>query len=479
MGGLSLINNIEIRCINCFHIYTMKIKPEFPNSKLQKTCKCSSTSIELSTFLIEYKKHKKFAISCSKCNKTNQKDYIYCEDCQKLNCLNCLKSTHQNNELKNHKYISIDKYDFYCTHHKNDNFCAYCKTCKFNICLKCIQQNLHEKHKISIYKKMYDEKKMKEYLKKAIKSAEDKINYNKIICNMISKKINKNDITKLKALSEINENENKNILETLNIFNEIYDAIKNKNHALISNMIDNMDFNLERIKFEQKTTKEKDKESLINYFQTDFILKIKIKKEDNIINNETKIDKTKDESNEENKEEIKKENEGLKEEKKEGTENNIHEKNEQEKKDEEEKEEGKKKEEKQNEEKKEEEKKEEEKKEEDKKDEEEKDEEKKKEEKQNEEKKEEENIKDKKEEEIKGDDGHVKSIKEIKELLNNKISSQGGFRQSYQISQSSNQKNDIISEPKGNPENTITIIQNQKINKTVKKKPKKKVINLD
>ena len=228
---------------------------------------------------------------------------------------------------------------------------------------------------------------------------------------------------------EINESENKYILEILNIFNEMYDANKNnKSFTLISNMIDNMDFNLEKIKFEKNSTKENDVLALVDYFQTDFILKVKVKKEENK-NNEAQNDKEKDKDNNENEKDKKESNEINKEEEK-----IPEEKKEEEKKEEENKEE-----------KKEEEKKEEEKKEEEKKEEEEKVE----------------------------DDGHVKTMKEIKELLNNKISSQGGFRSSTQTSVQSNQNRDIINEPKGNPENVINIIQNQTINKKAKKKPRK------
>jgi hypothetical protein len=422
MGGLSIMNNTEIRCIKCFNIYTIKIKPEFPKCKLLKTCKCSQITTDFFNFFTEYKKNKNITISCLKCKKSNPKDPFYCEDCNQLICSNCLKNTHKEEEFKNHKYISIEKYDFFCIIHQTEKFCAYCKTCKLNICEKCIKENLHENHKISIFKKIYDEKKMKEYYKKAIKGAEDKINYNKIICNLVSKKINKNDAKKLKSLLEINESENKYILEILNIFNEMYDANKNnKSFTLISNMIDNMDFNLEKIKFEKNSTKENDVLALVDYFQTDFILKVKVKKEDNKNNeaqNAKEKEKDKKESNEINKEEEKIPEEKKEEEKKE--EENKEEKKEEEKKEEEKKEEEK-----------------------------------------------------NEEEEKVEDDGHVKTMKEIKELLNNKISSQGGFRRSTQTSVQSNQNKDIINEPKGNPENVITIIQSQTINKKAKKKPRK------
>ena len=411
MGGLSLINNTEIRCINCFNIFTIKIEPEFPKSIIIKTCNCSSTKTEIETFLIEYKKNKKFKIICSKCNKSNHKEYFYCYNCKQLFGSSCLKSTHEAEEFKSHKYISIDKYDFFCINHQNENYCAYCKICKLNICEKCIEEKLHENHKISIFKKIYDEKKMKEYLKMAIKGAEDKINYNKIICKMICKKLNKNDTKNLKSLNEINETDNNYILEALNIFHEMYDDIKNKNHALIRNLIDNMDFNLERIKFDKSTSKDADKEALINYFKTDFILKIKPKKEVDK-NNEEKKDKEKEKDNE---------NENDKPESKEVNieENKVIDYKNEEKKEEE---------------------------------------------------KREENNKDE-------DDGHEKTMKEKQELLKKRFNSQGGMRQNNPNQNILNKNNNIINEPKGNQENVINIIQNQTINKKVKKKPRK--INFD
>ena len=458
MGGLS-IDNLELRCVNCFHIFLMKIKPEFPIPKLTKSCNCESTEIDISTFLTEYKKNKKYTISCSNCNKQNPKESIFCNSCKKLICLNCLKSTHsEDEEMKNHRCIYIDKIDFFCINHFNEQFCAYCKTCKINICSKCIQENTHEKHKLFIFNKNYDEKKMKEFLKKGIKAAEGKIEYNKVICNMICKKINKPDVKNMKTLNETNEIANKNILETINIFCEMYEDSKNKNYALISNLIDNIDFNLEKIKFEKNTTKDKDMEDLVNYFKTDFILKVKGKKDLNKNTDKDIDDKDKEKENNtnetnsennQNEEKDKDNNEIKDEENKENVEKNEEKKSEEEHKDEENKN----------------------------------NDEEKKDEKIEEEKKEEENKEDEKKEEEKkeeekktSDDGHPKSLKEITALLSNKINSQGGFRSSSNMP-TSNKNNDIIHEPKGNPENVVNIIQNQKIIKKTKKKPKK--INFD
>jgi hypothetical protein len=146
----------------------MKISPEFPMLYILKSCKCPSVKVDSNKFLTEYKKNKKITIQCSKCNKVNAKDSLFCEDCKKIFCSNCFKTIHQTEELKIHKYISVDKYDFFCMIHQTENFCAYCKTCKLDICAKCTKENLHEKHKIIYFDKSYNEKKMKDFLKKAI-----------------------------------------------------------------------------------------------------------------------------------------------------------------------------------------------------------------------------------------------------------------------------------------------------------------------
>lgn len=279
MGGL-LIKNQELRCKDCFKLYSLRINPEFPISKIDKICKCSTKTMEIVTFLSEYKKNKNLSISCSKCNKTSPKDPRYCHECQKLYCINCCKSLHNEENNKDHKQIVIEKYDFFCIFHQNENFCGYCKNCKLDICSKCDKEKLHEGHKILFFNKIYDEKKMREYLRKATKLAELKLEYNKKVCNMIKKEIKKNEIIKdLKTLIEISEDENKKILEIINIIYEIYDMSKPKNYCIIMNMVNNINFNLERIKFEKNTSKEKDAEALIKYLKTDFILVSKTKKE--------------------------------------------------------------------------------------------------------------------------------------------------------------------------------------------------------
>ena len=441
MGGL-LIKNPELRCKTCFSLYSIKIKPDFPTCKISKTCKCSTTEQEIQKFLTEYKKNKNLSIACSQCKKSNPKEPKYCHECKQLFCINCAKATHnEKNNNKDHKLIVIEKYDFFCISHQNDNFCAYCKTCKMDICIKCGSEKLHNGHKILLYHKIYDEKKMREYLKKAIKSAEVKIDYNKKICQMITKELKSKELVKrIRTLNDISEDENKKILELINILYEIYDINKTKNYAIITNMIDNMNFNFDRIQFEKNTTKEKDAQSLEVYFKSDFVLKVEGKPKEQLPMTLEEQMTTDGFVNLERSDSTRKKIEGTPEGKKE---ENPEEKKEEEKKDEE--------------------KKDEEKKDEEKKDEEKKEEEKKEEEKENEEKKEEE-----KEE----DDGHIKTMKERKEMIEKKFNEKGGI-QSVEAVRNTNKNNDIINAPKGNPEDVMNIISNQTINKKVKKKPKK------
>ena len=281
--------------------------------------------MKIPRFLTEYNKNKSLSISCSQCKKNNPKEPKYCYNCQKLYCINCCKTIHNEENNKDHKIIVIEKYDFFCAVHQNENFCAYCKNCKIDLCIKCGNEKLHEGHKILLYHKIYDEKKMREYLKKAIKYAEDKIDYNSKISHMIIKEIKKNETIKtIKSLNEISQDENKKILELIDIFYELYDISKPKNYCIIMNLIDNIHFNLERIKFDKNSTKEKDVELLIKYFKTDFILETKEKKKEVPTTLEEQFfnDKCDSEKKEGNEEEKKDENQEKKEENLESIEGN-------------------------------------------------------------------------------------------------------------------------------------------------------------
>ena len=273
MGGL-LIKNKELRCPNCFNLYSIKIKPEYPGSKITKTCNCSTSEMEMSKFLAEYKKNKNLSISCSNCKKSFPAKY--CHQCKKLYCGSCSKSIHSpKGNNKDHNLIVIDKYDFFCIMHQIDNFCAYCQTCKINLCLKCGQANIHNGHQLILFHEKYDERKMRDYYKQAIKFAENKIEYNKKFTNIVTKELKKNkEMAKnVKTIGDFSDEENRKILELINIFYELYDICKPKNLAIIENMFNNLNFNLEKIKYDKNLTVENNAENFINYLKTDFILK--------------------------------------------------------------------------------------------------------------------------------------------------------------------------------------------------------------
>ena len=307
MGGL--VVNPEIRCLSCFHIYLIEISPKFPKCSLLETCKCGTKSVDLSVFLPEYKKNKKLMIYCFKCDKKNIKDASFCVQCKKLFCPKCLKSEHLIVNPNNiHKYIPIDKFDFFCLNHQTENFCAYCKTCKEDICKMCVQNKLHNGHTVLFYNRMYNEKKLEDFYKKGLKLAQSKIEYNKSLTNMILKKFKKNEVKDKKNIIGLNEFHNKFILEAIDIFHEMYANSKNKNYALISNLLDNIDFNFEKIKFEKGTSKEKDLEDLLKYLKKDYVIKIKQKKYKPIIATEGTENEEKKESNETKENEKAKEN---------------------------------------------------------------------------------------------------------------------------------------------------------------------------
>lgn len=276
MGGLVI--NPEIRCLKCFHIYTIEISPNFPKCSLLETCKCGTRIVDISNFLPNYKANKKLIIYCFRCDKKNIKDASFCERCKKLYCPKCLKSEHMiYNPQDIHKYIPIDKYDFFCINHQKENFCAYCKTCKEDICYLCLREKLHEGHTVLLYNKIYNEKKMEEFYKKGMKLCQEKIEHNRTISNKVLKKFKKSELKDEKRISDLNEFHNKFILETLDIFHEIYGSCKYKNFALISNLLDNIDFNFYIKIFEKGSSREKDLQELINYLKNDYVIKIKSK----------------------------------------------------------------------------------------------------------------------------------------------------------------------------------------------------------
>ena len=79
---------------------------------------------------------------------------------------------------------------------------------------------------------------------------------------MDKKNKNKELKKEIKEALTANEKENKNIIEAIEVFKDIYDDSKLKNYAIIYNLIENTKYNIERLKFSKETTIEEDSEAL-------------------------------------------------------------------------------------------------------------------------------------------------------------------------------------------------------------------------
>ena len=467
-------------------------------------------------------KEPKYCYTCQK---------IYCVKCldfhSQLSNLSTEQKEGENNNnsdvmnLIGHKVIGVEKVDFYCILHENEKFTGFCKKCLLNFCQKCQEENLHKDHEIALFSEILLDDKKKQIIKGCIALSHEKIEHNEKICKKIKKKI-KNEENKnlINTLSKENKKINEKIIEYFETMFEMYEKLKHKNYSIIFNARKNTKFNKDVIKLDKKDKdiEEEDGVALIEYLKNDFILhtdyslkkkgerkeeqqnimasindnieanddeKKEKEKEDeeifkNLIKDDVKIEEEKkeekiEEKKEEKKEETKKEKKER--EKKEKEEKARKEKEEKERLKKEEKEkkehEKKEKEEKARKEKEEKErlkKEEKEKKEHDKKDKEKKD-----------DKKKEEKKDDKKKEEKKGDKKGPSNnkINEKSALFKQMMEAKGGGMigrpGTYGPGPRSNTNNEptIKIEHTRNEGNTVDLLNNIKVSKTVKKKPKK------
>ena len=142
-----LSSNKEILCPECLSL--PKIKFDENSQKIKTECdyhhKCSYDIIQ---FLKKSTNHSIYDISCSQCQKNQNKvNYIYqyCQECNNFLCNACNKIHSLNKYNKSHHLITIDKLNLYCILH-NNKYTNYCENCSMNICNKCIP--LHANHTI-------------------------------------------------------------------------------------------------------------------------------------------------------------------------------------------------------------------------------------------------------------------------------------------------------------------------------------------
>ena len=149
--------NKEMLCPECWRLPIIKID----SSKHIITSDCNFNHhciLDLNQFIKKSSNHSLYDISCSICQKNQNKSkiiYQYCLECNNFLCNLCSQNHDTQKQNKNHHLISIDKLNSYCILHKN-KYNSYCETCSKNICGKC--KGLHEKHKIIYFEAVFPSK---------------------------------------------------------------------------------------------------------------------------------------------------------------------------------------------------------------------------------------------------------------------------------------------------------------------------------
>jgi hypothetical protein len=149
--------NKEILCPECWCVPKIIID----SSKNIITSDCNYNhhcTNDINQFLKKSTNHSLYDVSCSLCQKNQNKSKIlfqYCYECNSFLCDICLLNHDNSKSNKNHHLISIDKLNSYCIIHKN-KYNNYCDTCSLNICTQC--KLSHEKHIIKNFENMIPKK---------------------------------------------------------------------------------------------------------------------------------------------------------------------------------------------------------------------------------------------------------------------------------------------------------------------------------
>ena len=201
----TLNTNKEMLCPECWCVPKVKMD----SSKHIITSDCNFNhhcTFDIIQFLKKSYNHSLYDVSCSICQKNQNKSKItfhYCHECNNFLC-NICSQNHDNIKLnKTHHLMTIDKLNSFCIIHKN-KYNSYCETCSQNICIKC--KPLHEKHKIITFEN--------------IAPSKDEIKEKR---NIINKQ--REEITKLE-----------------NCFKEIIQQIMNKFHEYLDNEVKQVEF---------------------------------------------------------------------------------------------------------------------------------------------------------------------------------------------------------------------------------------------
>ena len=186
-----LLLNKELLCPECWCIPKIRLDQNSQNI----TTECDfhhNCTYDITQFMKKSTNHSLFDISCSQCQKIQNKlNYLfhYCLECNSFLCNTCYKS-HSNNKTKiSHHTTTIDKLYSYCLLHST-KFSYYCENCCLNICNKCLQ--LHENHSVKEISQLAPSKEDIKLKKEIIQKQKDAIyNLEEIFKEIITQISNK------------------------------------------------------------------------------------------------------------------------------------------------------------------------------------------------------------------------------------------------------------------------------------------------
>ena len=319
MGALE-IRNKKLRCTRCLDIRRLLIIPSVIHPKIEITCHCNKSIENLIDFCREINKITEIKLVCSKCKKELIKHPRFCYDCLLVYCSKCCNNHLPNIEndnipirasLAGHTTIHVEKLDYYCVDHQNDNFIGYCQTCLMNLCNECIREGIHKSHHVDIFSVIKPSKSDKELFKTGIKNCEHKIDRNNKKISLFCKQ-HKDD----KRAKEIEEKykfvqeENNGIVTILKFCFDLYKSKNLKNYSIIYNIIKNNKFNTKKLDLKKAKSEEEKFTMISNYLKKDVLIlyrRSKAKKEifESEIEHEKDEEKEDEEEQEENKEEDK------------------------------------------------------------------------------------------------------------------------------------------------------------------------------
>ena len=282
MGALE-IRNKKLRCINCLDIRRLLIIPGYPDPKIEIMCHCNKSEEYLLDYCSELKKITDFKLVCTKCGKEEIKHPRFCYECLAVYCSKCCNNhlprktgdeeSLKRSSLKGHKTIHVEKLDFFCVNHQNENFIGFCQQCLMNICPQCIKEETHQYHQVELYSVIKMDKKSKDEVKKSLKKVERKIERSSKKIKAFCKKNKKNiNVKEIEEEFKVCQEENEYILELIKYCYNLYDHSKNKNYSIIYNLIKNSKFNLKKLKIDKNLSTEEKAEFIQKYLKKDFFI---------------------------------------------------------------------------------------------------------------------------------------------------------------------------------------------------------------